>query len=460
MPKLLLRLTAALLAITIVGVSLSLAVGRTIRADLLTTALTTVTLSGNRYSPTDTIMLIDLTRHIRIPLRIPVEGNIDVSLIHWGGQQMLLQTGSTDHHMYYYNLVTNTLHEFPTTYTDPETGEVFRWDGVYAWTINDGNLWDYNAQNGGIFKIELGSSTIERVLPITAEVTSPSDISYFDNPTPSFSPDGTQVALADRHAIYIFDADGSNLRQYPNPIEETAGVYSYWSQDSRYLFISGFPDSPTAPMFFRVFDVSSEEILATTQNLEGNSFVPCGWNNEWVSYVNHETEGQLFNYQTGETINVSLNPELAGQPVEWLSWFNGCDWLLVTMEGESDNTSIGLEYQPLYLVSRDGQTVHSLGESVTLLSLMGEDRFLIAEAQGADNIIYEIHFDGTVHRTTIERFASTENRMSALYGDPYRWLVYEDQNNHISLLNIRSGVVETYFAANELINFPVYWRWE
>src|SRR5690242_8655757 len=103
MRTLLLRITTILLAIVIVGVSLSLLVGRFLPADLLTTTLTKVTLTGNRYSPTDILMLIDLNRHIRLPLYVPVEGTIQMADIHWRGQQVLIHSSAAEDHMYHYN---------------------------------------------------------------------------------------------------------------------------------------------------------------------------------------------------------------------------------------------------------------------------------------------------------------------------------------------------------------------
>jgi hypothetical protein len=464
MRGMLIRITAGLFTLALIGVSLALLIGRFTPAEMLTTAFRGVVLRGNRYVPDRTnFLLIDLNRHIRVSIPIPVEGVIETTMISGTGQEALLQATSPERHFYSYNLITDTLRELISTYTNPETGDVFQIDSIFSWIGNEDSLWEYDSRTGAVYRIDIVNNNIEHIVTLVDENgTSPNPPN--DNLSLSISPSGTQVALIDHDMIYIFNVDGSNVQRYTTSIVAT-NTYGYWSQDGQHIYIYGSAISTAVEDAFRIFDVNTGEIVTTTQDLEGYTFSPCWLQSEWLAYVDSEDEGQLLNYQTGEAQNLSLHPELAGQPIEQILWLPDCDWVMVTIDIPNDNIRAGLVHQPIYIVSRDGQTVYFLGENVAALGgWLDSHTFLLAEAQGTEDIVYEVHLDGTLHRNSIGHFTPHGSWMIPLQTDPYHLLVYDNQSSNrfsgVSMLDLRSGEVETYLAPNELLaSFPIQWLW-
>jgi hypothetical protein len=465
MREVLLKMTIILLVITISGTSLSLLVGRFTPAEMLSATFRTAVSGGNQFVPDRTnFILIDLHRHIRVRFPMPVEGAFQTVTINQNGQEALIQMNDSRRMAYRYDLMMGTLSEVNFTYNDPETGNIFQMGRVFSWT-GSYPLWDYDPQTGAVYRLDVASNTLEYVVNLIDE-NDPSSERLIANQPLYFSPTRTQIAFVGRHTIYIFNADGSNLKNYANPIGER-NSYGYWSQDERYFSISGIGSQAGTTNYLRVLDLNSEEIIPATRNLESASFFnPCGWQNEWVSYVDIEYEAQVLNYQTGETYNLSSLPELTGQSIEQILWLPDCDWVMVTIDIPNDNIRAGLVHQPIYIVSRDGQTVYSLGENVAVLGdWLDSNTFLLAEAQGTEDIVYEVHVDDTLHKNPIGHFTPSGSWMTPLRSDPYHMLVYDNQGSnrysYVSMLNLRSGAVDTYFAPNEVLtSSPIQWLWD
>jgi hypothetical protein len=458
------RITTVLLVMTIIGSFLALVVGRFTPAEMLSTAFRTVVLGGNQYAPErSNFLLIDLNRHIRVRLPMPVEGAFQTVTINQNGQEALIQMNDSRRMAYRYNLMMGTLSEVNFTYNDPETGNIFQMGRVFSWT-GSYPIWDYDPQTSAVYRLDIASNTLKHVVTLI-DVNDPSSELLIANQPLYFSPTRTQIAFVGRHTIYIFNADGSNLLRYANPIGEI-NSYAYWSQDERYLYISRTMSQAGTTNYLRVLDLSTGEVVPATQDLESSSFFnSCGWQNEWLAYEDVEHQAQILNYQTGEAQNLSFHPELAGQPIEQILWLPDCDWVMVTIDIPNDNIRAGLVHQPIYIVSRDGQTVYFLGENVAALGgWLDSHTFLLAEAQGTEDIVYEVHLDGTLHRNSIGHFTPHGSWMIPLQTDPYHLLVYDNQSSNrfsgVSMLDLRSGEVETYLAPNELLaSFPIQWLW-
>jgi hypothetical protein len=447
-----LRITIALLSITIVGNSLALLVGRFIPADMLTTTATITKTRGI----VDAFLLIDLNRHLRISVPMPIAVPITTTVINWQGQNVLLMNIDSGRRLYTYNLITDTLRELDSTYIDGETNTIFGMDEIYTWSSNDNELWHIDRQNGAIYRLDVDANRLEQVIMLGDESNIVPRIGVYA--TLSRSSTGEQVALVDTDMIYIFNSDGSNLRQYPKPPSGTTPSVG-WSPDERrlYLFWYGTLNS------LQILDLDTGLINADIPvDLVGSSFSPCWQHDEWLAYVDTENEGYMLNIQTGEIENLSNLPEFAGQPIRSVYWFPNCEWAIVVMGGGNSLQITGNDRYQMYIVSRDGQTLFPLGEQVDVLYWINEDTFLLVEEQGATDNVYEVHFDGTVHQTRVGSLSTDGFVLNSLANDPYRLLIFELISQMGMVVNIRSGAVETYFAPDELADFssfPVYWRW-
>jgi hypothetical protein len=456
----LLRLTVALFAITLVGSSLALLVGRFMPTQMLTTTLTTG-VTGNRSGITD-FLLIDLNRHLRITIPIPTEGVEDV-VINENGREALIQSlAANRRHLYHYDLITDTLFELNSTYIDPNSGAIAaRITHIYNWTSNGDDLWAYNASDQTIYRLSIITNIIQPVVTLPVVENNQSGQPFPSNSFLSFSSTGAQIGIIVSDYIYLVNTDGSNLRQYPNPLETFDG-YGYWLENEQYFYVSSY--SSTLPMRFWVINATSGEIVVATQDLEGSHFFsPCVEGGKLV-YIDPQNEAQLLNYQTGETQNFSHIPEFIGQTIISISWILNCEWVLVTIEAQTDSSG-GFTHYAAYIVSQDRQTIYELGEAVNILNQVASNRYVMTEAQGTEEIVYDVYFDGVVHKTRLssdipDEFFASGNWWNLLVGDVHRFVGY-DANNHISVMNVRSGEVEYYFALDELIgSFPIQWLWQ
>ncbi|MFN8373805.1 MAG: hypothetical protein U0694_13135 [Anaerolineae bacterium] len=450
MRRLLLRAMGLLLLITMGGSFLALAVGQSMPAEMLTTYL-----SRRFTGEIDRFLLIDLNRHIRLEIPVPLDMSVGTPTIDSNGQDVYIQTQAPGRRLYHYNLLTRTLNELNTTYLDRESGETYQMRSNFFWS-NSTDLWEYNPADRTLYRFNIPDNTVERVVTLPAvESDSPLQPGGI-TPIPIDSPSGAQIALVNDSRLYLFNSDGTNLRQYFIADDADFG-FGNWSPDERYVYISA-SSLDTAVSYFRALDVSSGEFLAATQDLEGSSFFPCG--DMWIAYIAGRYEGHLLNFQTGATRPLSAIRELAGRPINYINWMDNCQWLMVEMRLPSSSFQAPLEHQPIYIVSRDGQTVYPLGEQVAVLQWTDENTFLLAEAQGSEDSVYAVYFDGAPHTTLLGHFTPTGSQVRPLSSDQYRLMMINNNTNQLSIVNLRNGVVETYFAPDEVPrSYPVYWLW-
>jgi hypothetical protein len=454
--RIVLRMAMLFLAITTGTTLLSLLVGHFMPADMLSAVTQHIPYEYQKA----TFALIDLNRHLRTNMTISVPEGILQITINQSGQEALIITQGIDTrvHLYHYHLLADALRELSTTYPDLDTGYALSIDSFPQWSPDNTTLWHYDSGLGVVYRLDLANNIWQRLITFPENYTRALQ-TFQPNNQISISLDQTQMAVVSRDTIYVFNSDGTHLRQYARPVEAVF-VYLTWSPEGQQLYIYSYSGLSSTLADFRILDLNSGEINSYSSSLEGYIFSRCPQDAAWWVYVDTEQHGQVFNAQTGESQNLNLLPELADQSIQRLSWTPDCAWVVVTIGNPNDNNMPGLAHRRMYLVSRNTELVYLLTESGGILSWIDNDSLLLTEAQpNGSDLSYEVNFNNTFEKAPTDHFVPVGDFIIPLRNDPYRLLIY-DFGTTMQSVDVRSGSVVTYQAANETILQFYLWRWD
>jgi hypothetical protein len=453
-----LRMALVFPAVTTGIIILSLIVGHLTPTDMLSVLTSTVPYEYQKVN----FALFDLNHQLRVDLSVTLPEAVSQRALSSDGREALIMTRGTDtfYHLYHYDLITDSLQEIRTTYTDTETGEVFQIESLPQWLASDKSLWVYDPENGILYRFDEVRQVWRRIITFPDDFT-PSPREFQGSVRIMTSPDETRMAITSTDTIYVFNADGSRLRQYALPVDS---IFSYinWSLDGEQLYIYSLSNDDFAVDAFRILDLKSGGINTLTLRLEGYVFTPCADGTTWWSYVDTDLHGQILNTLTGERHDLSLLPELVNQTVEQLLWTPDCAGVIVVIGDPNDIAFPSRMSRRLYFVSREDPQVSLLSESGSILSWIDDSSFLLRETPpNGTTLNYEVTLRETPEKVPINHFVPEGYFLASIGNNPYRLFVYNfGTPTGLWSIDIRTGDLDSYQTENETIGQFYLWHWD
>lgn len=344
------------------------------------TEVVTIAASPVRYILSDDLIfrLVDLNRYVSAPISLPIHSIRDVMIAPDGQSALLLTrppnpTGANfDFGLYYFHVPSGELRTVFHYSAAERPGESFYVTSIYnhfspSFSPDGSRIALLDPENYRLYVYNLPDDTMTHLQDLQP---------HTNHLVLDWSPDGSQIAYRELdNAAIVINADGSNVRRY----EHSASVPPVWSPDGRWLMLVRAGNEPLPRI--RVVDPVTGEPHSYAGELEGLS---PSWScdGQWLSFFHSGEQMRLLNMETGETVNPHEESILRDVTLQDGRWLQDCSRMILREISEV-SFNAPFDTAPLYLLDTQTMAVNLLTEDGLLAGVFENEVIYTTADQSA-----------------------------------------------------------------------------